>query len=373
MRLPPFRLERYFAAHEFSVKHLLCVSDCQTLTVGQLLDLEPGARQAFEALSLGYTEAPGGPGLRGEIARLYHGLTASDVLAHVGAQEAILNFASACLAPGDEVVVQTPCYQSLYQVAESLGCRVLPWESRPENGWRPDLNELTRLVGPNTRAVLLNSPHNPTGFAFTAAEMARVVEIVSVHGCLLFSDEVYRGLEYGPASAPRPACELYERAVSLGVMSKAYGLAGLRVGWVATRHEPVLAAMAAAKDYTSICGSAPSEFLAELALRHGEGIISGLRGLILKNLSLLDGFMRRYAGLFSWVRPLAGPICFPALASGGDAAPFCADVLSGCGVLLLPGGLYGEAWSAHFRLGFGRAGFAEGLAALDEYLANTGG
>ncbi|WP_243438295.1 aminotransferase class I/II-fold pyridoxal phosphate-dependent enzyme [Fundidesulfovibrio soli] len=371
MKLPPFMLERYFAVHEFSVEHLLCVSDCQTLTAGQLLDLEPGARQAFEALPLGYTEAAGGPALREEIARTYRGIAPSQVLAHVGAQEAIFNFATACLNPGDEVVVHTPCYQSLHQVAATAGCTVLPWEARPENGWRPDMDELERLVGPRTGAVIINSPHNPTGFAFSAAEMARIVEIVSARGCLLFSDEVYAGLEYDMASAPRPACELYERAVSLGVMSKAYGLAGLRVGWVAARDESVLAAMAAAKDYTSICGSAPSEFLAALALRHGREIVSGLRALCQENLSLLETFMRRHAGRFTWVRPLAGPICFPALASGQDAEPFCAQVLDGCGALLLPGRLYGEAWSAHFRMGFGRTGFATGLAALDEYLMKS--
>jgi len=368
MRLPPFLLERYFAVHEFSVKHLLCVSDCQTLSVGQLLDLEPGSRQAFEELPLGYTESPGGPGLRREIAAMYRGLVPEDILVHVGAEEAILTFALGCLEPGDEVVVHAPCYQSLFQVAQSQGCTIVPWTAREENGWIPDPDELAGLMGSRTKAVFVNSPHNPTGARLDAGTMDRIVETVSARGCLLFSDEVYRFLEYGPGEVPRPACELYERAVSLGVMSKSLGLAGLRVGWAACRDSSVLAAMASVKDYTSICGSAPSEFLAALALRHKEAVLAPVKTLTLENLALLRDFMEAHKGLLAWVEPQGSPIAFPRLVSGEDSEAFCAEVLKGCGVLLLPGKLYGDAWKAHFRVGFGRAGFASGLEAFAGYL-----
>lgn len=364
MKLPPFELERYFAQHEFTVPHLLCVSDCESMTVGELLDLEPGSRERFEGLALGYTEAPGGEELRAEIAGLYESVAAKDVLVHVGAQEAIFTFATACLEPGDEVVVHMPCYQSLHQVAASRGCTVVPWTAREENGWAPDLDELARLVGPQTKAVFLNSPHNPTGASLNRTGMERVVEVVSRHGCLLFSDEVYRFMEYGPGEVPRPACDLYEQAVSLGVMSKSLGLAGLRVGWVACRDKSVLAAMARIKDYTTICGSAPSEFLAALALRGREAILARLRAITTGNLEILRRFMAAQHGRLAWAEPSGGPIAFPRLASGRDAEPFCADVLKQSGVLLLPGRLYGEAWKHHFRLGFGRSGFRNGLAAL---------
>lgn len=368
MKFPPFLLERYFAQHEFSVPHLLCVSDCQTMTTGELLDLEPGSRESFERLPLGYTEAPGGAGLRAEIATLYADLPLENVLVHVGAEEAIFTFATACLEPGDEVIVHTPCYQSLHQIAATQGCTVVPWVARHENGWIPDPDELARLVTPRTRAIVVNSPHNPTGFCLDRDAMERIVAVAARQGCLLFSDEVYRFLEYGVDEAPRPACDLYERAVSLGVMSKSLGLAGLRVGWVASRDTALLSAMAAVKDYTSICGSAPSEFLAALALRKREVILSRQRALTTANLELLDAFMARHAHLFHWVRPSGGPIAFPKLASGDDAEPFCAEVLSGCGVLLLPGRLYGDAWKSHMRLGFGRADFAQGLVALEDFL-----
>jgi len=177
-------------------------------------------------------------------------------------------------------------------------------------------------------------------------------------------------MEYDEEHAPRPACELYDQAVSLGVMSKSLGLAGLRVGWVACRDKGVLEAMSVVKDYTTICGSAPSEFLAALALGRKDAILSRIRGLCTRNLELLKGFMDRHAGMFAWVEPKAGPIAFPRLASGEDSQPFCREVLEGAGVLLLPGKLYGEQWKAHFRVGFGRTSFAEGLAAWEAFFEN---
>ena len=372
MPIAPFQLERFFARHEFSAPFLLCASDCQTLTLGDLLDLEPGARQAFDELSLGYTESDGNPSLRAGIAGLYDGLDPDRVLVHVGAQEAIYTFACACLEPGDEVVVHMPCYQSLFQVAQSIGCVIVPWLAREEDGWRLDPDDLKRLAGPRTKAVVVNSPHNPTGACLDGSAMSAVVRRCAELGCLLFSDEVYRFLEYHDDPAP-PACELYERAVSLGVMSKAYGLAGLRVGWAASRDAGVLAAMAALKDYTTICASAPSEFLAELALRHGPAILERNRALARANLERLGTFMTRHGDRLAWAAPTGGSVAFPRLASGQDAAGFCRQALEEAGVLLAPGSLFGQAFAAHFRIGFGRSGFPRALEALDDFLVATAG
>jgi len=368
VKLPPFLLERYFAQHEFNAPYLLCVSDCEPLTVGGLLDREPGGREALERLPLGYSESAGLPELRARIADLYEGIAPEDTLVHVGAQEAVFTFASALLEPGDEVVAHMPCYQSLFQVAAARGCRVVPWVAREAAGWKPDLDELESLVGPRTKAVIVNFPHNPTGARLDAAAFERLAGIAARHGSHLFSDEVYRFLEYGPDTVARPACELYDRAVSLGVMSKSFGLAGLRVGWAASRDRALLAAMAQVKDYTTICGTAPGEFLAGLALRRKDAVLGRTRAITLANLELLRAFLGRHAGLFHWVEPGGGPIAFPRLADGPSAGPFCEAALAGAGVLLLPGALYGEAWKAHFRVGFGRAAFPAGLAALERWL-----
>lgn len=366
MTLPPFALERWFARHEFSARHLLCTSDCETVSVGDLLALEPDARERFLDLRLGYTESPGGAALRREIAGLYASMTPENILVHAGAQEAIFLFMQAILGPGDHAVVHWPCYQSLHEVARSAGARVDPWKAREEDGWSLDPRELERLLRPETKVIVLNTPHNPTGGHMGGDAFRETVRIAESRGIRLFSDEVYRGLEYRDADRLPAACDLGELAVSLGVMSKTYGLAGLRIGWVATRDAALLSRMAALKDYTTICSSGPGEFLAELALRHRDAIAGRNRRIIASNLALLDTFFAHHADRFSWMRPKAGPIGFPRLL-GGDAAEFCGRLVRECGVLLLPGTVYDDAGN-HFRIGFGRASMPEALEKLEEHL-----
>ncbi|KUG29915.1 aspartate aminotransferase [hydrocarbon metagenome] len=367
MNLPPFELERYFAVHEFTAKRLLCVSDCQPLTVAELLSLSDGAAEAFAALPLGYADSRGGPTLRQAICPLYASVTPDDLLVHVGAEEAIFTFFAAVVSPGDRVIVQTPCYRSLRDVPASLGASVLEWPGRQEEAWIPDLDFLKKALREKTRAVVVNFPHNPTG-ALPGQDIFReIVRLCDAAGALLFSDEVYRHLEYDPADRLPAACDLSDSAVSLGVMSKSFGLAGLRVGWVATKNVPVLSGMARIKDYTSICGSPATEFLATLALNHREDVLARTRTITLDNLAAAREFMARRADRLTWAAPKAGPIAFPRLADGGDAADFANRLLEATGALLLPGRVYGP-YASHFRLGFGRTGFIEGLAVLDAFL-----
>ena len=284
MRIEPFALERFFARHEFSVKHNLCASDCETFSLSELLAMEPGAAEAFSALRLGYTETAGHPALRREIAALYQGITAEDVLVFAGAEEAIFLFMNAALRAGDHLVVHSPCYQSLASVAAAAGCRVTRWETDAGHGWAPDPVRLAGEITAATRALVVNFPHNPTGFLPAPARFAEIVAIARRNRLLLFSDEVYRFLEYDAGDRLPAACEVYENGVSLGVMSKAFGLAGLRLGWVACRNHDILRAMAELKDYTTICTAAPSEFLAALALRQRRRILERNLGIIGANL-----------------------------------------------------------------------------------------
>jgi aspartate/methionine/tyrosine aminotransferase len=363
MKIPPFELERYFARHEFQVPHLLCGSDCESMAVGELLDWEPESRRHLDALWLGYTESLGHPELRAAIAGLYRRIRAEEVLVHTGAEEAIFNFMNAILEPADHVIVHWPCYQSLAQVAESIGCRVTRWEANPRAGWALDLEFLSDALRRPTRLVVLNQPHNPTGYLMPQDSFAQVLERVARAGCLLFADEVYRGLEYDTSSRLPAACDEYENAVSLGVMSKSLGLAGLRIGWIATRNRAVMEAMAQFKDYTTICNSAPSELLSVIALRHRDRILSRNRARNERNRQLLGDFFERHRDRFSWAPPRAGCIAFPQL-NQGSAEAYCAALLSRSGVLLAPSGRFG--WGdSHFRVGFGRGSFAEALAAWD--------
>ncbi|MFQ5970688.1 MAG: aminotransferase class I/II-fold pyridoxal phosphate-dependent enzyme [Alphaproteobacteria bacterium] len=366
MQLPRFELERYFARYEFAAEYLLCASDCEAMTVGELLALEPGASEAFAAHGLGYAESAGAPALRAAVTALYETVGPDEVLVHSGAEEAIFVFMHAALAPGDHIIVHSPCYQSLHEVARAIGAGVTPWRADPHDGWSLDPDDLVRALGPRTRAIVLNSPHNPTGYLMDPDRYRRVVAIAEDRGVWLFSDEVYRELEHDPADRLPAACDLSERGVSLGVMSKTYGLAGLRIGWVATHDRDLIARMAALKDYTTICAAAPSEFLARLALAHRHELIERNRGIVLENLDLLDRFFARHAGRFAWARPRAGPIAFPELLDGGAEA-FCRRLMERESILLLPGTVYGHG-DRHVRVGFGRSGLAPALERLDAYL-----
>ena len=197
-----------------------------------------------------------------------------------------------------------------------------------------------------------------------------MIEICRGHGLVLFCDEVYRLLEFDPADRLPAACDAYENGVSLGVMSKSFGLAGLRIGWIATRNSAVLKAMAGFKDYTTICNSAPSEFLATVALRQRDAVVGRNLEIIEGNLALLDAFFARQQDKLTWQRPRAGSIALPRFADGLDGAALCRAVIDDAGVLLAPGSAFG-ADDRHFRIGFGRADMAEALARFEEYLDSS--
>ena len=366
MRLPPFRLERYFAQYEFKVDYVLCASDCESVSIRDLLGFEPDATDRFQKLWLGYTESKGSPSLRGEICGLYRDIRSDQILVHAGAEEAILLFMQAVLKAEDHVVVHWPCYQSLAEVARSIGCRISLWKAREQDGWALDLTELQRSIRPNTKAIIINTPHNPTGYLMSPDIFQEVTRIALENGIILFSDEVYRESEYRIEDRLPAACDLGEHTVSLGVMSKTYGLPGLRIGWIATRNKEIYEKMAALKDYTTICNSAPSEFLAELALRHRQKLIERNLKIITDNLDMLDRFFERQAAFFAWQRPQAGSIGFPRLL-GRQVDEFCEDLVNSSGVLLLPGSLY-EDDGNHFRIGFGRRNMPEAVDRLEQFL-----
>jgi aspartate/methionine/tyrosine aminotransferase len=368
VKLSPFRIERYYARYEFTTRYMLSSSDCESRTIADLLELEPDAHERLLGQWCGYTESPGAPELRDAIAAMYTTAEAADVIVASCAQEGIFLLYHALLGPGDHAIVETPCYESALQLARSTGAEVSAWNRRFDDGWAHDLDELERLTRPSTRVLYINQPHNPTGTLMDHRTFERVVELAREHELVLFSDEVYRELEHDPADRLAAACDLYERAVSLGSISKTYGLPGLRIGWLATRDPALREAIASLKDYTTICSSAPSELLAALALRHRTALMERNRSLVAHNLPLLDNLFARHRSRFDWVRPTAGPIGFPRIEiPGGDLDDFCRS-LARAGVLLLPGTVYDEP--RHVRVGFGRADLPEALELLDEQLGN---
>jgi aspartate/methionine/tyrosine aminotransferase len=372
MRIAEFALERYFARWEFAVEHLLCASDVQGMTMAEVLALaDEETRSLWAGLTLGYTESTGHPALRREIAALYEHVEPEDVLVFAGAEEAIFCLANVLLGPGDHAVVTWPGYQSLYEVARATGAEVSLHELREDAGWGLDVDLLRRQITPATRLIVVNAPHNPTGMLPDRATFDALVGIAADAGAHLFLDEVYRFLEFDEAQRLPAGADALDRGVSLGVMSKSFAMAGLRIGWLATRDRDLLARCAAFKDYTTICSAAPSEILALMGLRARDIVLGRSRAIVAANLEVLDAFFDTWADRFSWVRPAGGSVGFARLTVPGvPIDDWAAGLVETEGVLLLPGSEFGFGGN-HFRLGFGRTDLPVALERLEAYAEAT--
>lgn len=370
--LPDFALEVYFSEWEFKARHHLCASDAQAVTVGQLLAMaRPELRKAFDALPLSYIETWGTPRLREAIARTYRGLNAADVLVFAGAEEALFCALHALLDKGDHAVVTVPNYQSMESVPASR-CDVTGVALRPENHWRLDLGDIERALRPNTKLVAVNFPNNPTGAIADRKTFEELVALCEARGLWLFSDEVYRGLELDPSKRLPQAAELSSRALSLGVMSKAYGLPGLRVGWLACRDRKLLAELEKAKHYLSICNAGPSELLGTIALENAEALLEANRRRVRENTVRVSEFFARHANLYRWSPPDGGCVAFAQYTGPGDTDAHFEALAKYAGVLLLPSSKFHSTLALvprdRFRIGLGRDGMEVGLTAWAAHL-----
>ena len=371
MRIAEFELERYFARWEFAVKHLLCASDVEGWPVAELLALADDETAAlWRDLRLGYTESLGHPLLRREIAGLYDTATADDVMVFSGAEEGIFALVNALLGPGDHAVVTWPGYQSLYEVARGCGAEVTLHELREDAGWAIDVELLRRQVTPRTKLIVINAPHNPTGMLPDPATYDAIVDLAAEAGAWLLVDEVYRYLEVDEADRLPAGIDAGSHVLSLGVMSKSFAMAGLRIGWLASRDHEVLARVAAIKDYTTICASAPSEILALIGLRARDTVLERSRAIVLDGLAVVDELLLRWPEHLSWVRPRGGSIGFPRLRADLDVEAFAAELVETEGVLLLPGTRFGHPGN-HFRIGFGRTDIEAAIAGLERHLGQV--
>ena len=373
-QLPEFALEVYLGEWEFAARHHLTASDAQTLTIAELLAMAaPEERAAFAELPLSYTPTWGTPGLLGAIAGTYDGLGPEHVLTFAGAEEAMFWALQELVGPGGHAVVTVPNYQSMESLTIATGADVDGLVLDADSGWALDLDALTGLLRPSTKLVCVNFPNNPTGAVPDAQTFRGLAGLCEERGIRLFSDEVYRGLELDRDAMLPQAAELSAGAISLNVMSKSYGLPGLRIGWLATRDRALLERLERRKHYTSIANAGPSELLATIALGNGERVQSRNRQIIAANVPVLNAFFARHAGRFEWAPPAGGCVCFPRLLGEEDAGAFCRQLVREAGVLLLPAEVYssqlGEVPRDRFRIGVGRHGLAEALDAFDGFLS----
>jgi aspartate/methionine/tyrosine aminotransferase len=367
MQIPPFTLERYFARHEFSAKYLLSSSDCESLTLPELLEMaSPEMRKTFFELKLGYTESMGHPLLRAEAATMHKGLKAENLLV-AAPEESIFIFMNALLQPGDHVIATFPGYQSLYEIARAVGCQVSMWEPDEAAGWHFDPARLADLIRPETKLVVVNFPHNPTGYVPSRSDFDEIVGMLRERGIYLLSDEMYRFLEIEDGTTLPSACEAYEKAFTLFGMSKTFGLPGLRIGWLASKQRAALERMLEMKDYTTICSSAPSEILSIIALQNKQKIIDLQNARLARNFALLDEFFSARPERFTLNRPRGGSICFPRILGVESSLEFADTLVAEASIMLAPSHVF-DYGDQHFRMGFGRENFGEVLGLFGEYV-----
>jgi len=371
--LRTFRLEEYLGEWEFKVRHHLTASDAESITVEELLALGTDAdREGFMKLPLSYIETWGTPELREAVAGTYERVDAEHVLAFAGAEEGLFWAMQELVGPGDHSVITVPCYQAMETVTLATGADVSALVPRREDGWALDLDELRALLRPTTKLVAVNFPNNPTGYVPPEGTLRELAALCDERGIRLFCDEVYRGIEVDPARTITQAADLSETALSLNVVSKSYGLPGLRVGWIACRDRALLERLEKRKHYTSICNAGPAEYLAAVALRHRDRIWGRNRGIVAANRPLFDDFFARWSDLFEWQPPVGGCVCFPRY-KGDDVEEFSRQLLDAEGVLVLPASMYESQITDatptdHFRVGIGRLGLEGGVAAFDRFL-----
>lgn len=373
--LPDFKLEVYLGKWEFAAKWHMTPSDAQSLTIRDLLALAtPEDRALWEDLPLTYIETWGTPKLRQAIAATYEGAKPEDVLAFAGAEEGLYCAMHALLGKDDHALIVTPNYQSAEQVPLSL-CAVDGVALREDRNWDLDLDELAAKICPNTKLISINFPHNPTGKVIDRATFDALVALCRKHGIWLFSDEVYRGLEIDPTKRLPAAVEAYERGMSLGVMSKAYGLPGLRVGWIACQDHALLDRMERIKHYLSICNAGPSEHLAVIALKARDKIIGRNVALLKDNLQAVERFFADYPGRFAWYRPDGGCVAFPRYLGSDGVETFCRRLVEESGIVLLPASIYTSSLNPvatdRFRIGFGRSYTRQGLEEMRKFLGKN--
>lgn len=369
MAIQPFKLERYFAQHEFSAPYLLSSSDIDALTMPELLELASDERRhQWDTLKFSYTESQGHPDLLSLISQSYEHVPPQQVI-EVVPEEGIFIAMNTLLSEGDHIIVMHPIYQSLYEIAKSKGVEISYWQ--PSGQWEFDIDALANLCShlPDTTMLVVNTPHNPTGMHFNHDEWQQLIDFARAHDLWLFSDEMYRCSEYKISDRLPAVCDAYEKGVSLSGLSKSFALPGLRVGWLATQSEEAMQKFITLKDYTTICSSAPSELLAIIALEAQEKILERNMAILETNLTILDQFFEDYKDYFRWQRPLAGTIALVEYI-GGESIAQLADDLIKKGVMIVPSAVF-DYEGNFFRLGFGRRNMSQILEILADHITDT--
>ena len=350
----------------------MTASDAQTISLRELLAMAtPEQREEYEGMALGYTETYGAPDLREVIATTYANQGPTDILCFAGASEGIFAANNVILDRDSHAIVVTPNYQSHESLPVAI-CEATGVPLDPDDGWSLDIDRIRAAIRPNTKLVTINFPHNPTGTILPLDRYMALIDLCRTHGIYILHDEIFNGLgPIGTQHLPFIA-DVYERGLSLNVMSKSYGLPGLRIGWIACQDSEILSKMERMKHYLSICNSGPSERLTKIALLNRDTLLARNCGIVDENLPKWEAFFARHPDLFDWRRPDGSCMAFPRYKGAEGVEEFCRSAVEDAGVLLLPSTIYrsdlGATPTDRFRLGYGRRNLDAGLAALEAHV-----
>lgn len=362
MNMSKFLVDAYFVEHEPVARYMMGSSDPESL---KLCDVIKDFGKYREE-SLGYPLDGYHPLLK-KLAGLYRTVAPEQIAVMNGGEETIYVTMRALLERGDEVVVHTPCFQSLSVIAEEIGCRMKYYRPSFENGWKFDFPLLESMVSDKTRMVVLNYPHNPTGACLTLADMKNIVRLCRAHDAYLVSDEMYRFLCLDPAYSTESFADLYENAVALGGFSKTFASPGLRLGWIAAKNPVLMQRLLAYRHFTSTCVNLLSQLAAAELLDKAESVIQRNNALIRRNYRLFQEFIEEHCQLFACVPPKGATMAYVRLRNGQTSMDFCMEILEHTGVLIVPSSVL-EASDEYIRVGMGRENFPECLRLVDDYL-----
>ena len=366
MLIEPSPLEDWLRDYYFTARIDISSSGVDPYTLGEvqeLLGLDPAE---LAAVSFRDSRSAGSDELRALVARRTGITDAARILVTNGSTEAQLLVLGSLLQAGDEVVVAEPAYHSLISPIRALGSRVERWRLRPEQGFQPDLNELRRLVTARTKMIVVNFPHNPTGVTLTAAEQRELVGIAERQGSYLLWDGAFEDITYDAPPLPA-ASTIYERGLSFGTLSKAFGLPGLRVGWGIVPPHVVRDAISL-RDYTTLALSPIVELIACRVLAQPDRLLHERLQTAAKNRDIVRDWFESHSDVVRGGAPASGVLAFPGLPGVSDTVEFCHRMMDRHGVLLVPGECF--ELPGYVRLGFGgaTANLEQGLTALSTEL-----
>jgi len=369
----PFDMERMMSKLEKVVDYNLSESGVHPLTLRELVD-DPAVIEELLTTELDYPQANGIPELRERIAALYPGATPDNVLVTVGCAEANFITIQTLLAPGDEMVMMLPNYMQIWGIARNYGVRLRPFHLREERGWAPDLDELHDAVSEGTKLIAVCNPNNPTGYVLTEEEMEGIVEAAARVGAWLLADEVYSGAERLTDVQTPTFWGRYDRVLAMGSMSKAYGLPGLRIGWVVGPVDTV-DEIWARHEYTTIGAAILANKLAAIALspQVRPRILRRTRDYIRRGFPILDAWLESHEGLFSLVPPQAAAIAFVRYHLDVNSTELVERLVRDKSVLIVPGDHFG--FDHHLRISFGlpRDYLVAGLDRIHELIVELQG